>query len=175
VRTSLAEQAVLPRLSAIIHQIDPNLATRGGATMSDRINDSPPAYLRRSSAVVVGVFAVIALMLGVVGLYGVIAYSMSQRTSEIALRMALGAPRSAVYLLVMREAGWLTLSGLALGLTGSIASSFFIRSLLFGVQACDPATLGGIAALLSLASMAAAFLPARRAACSDPVQALRTE
>jgi ABC-type antimicrobial peptide transport system permease subunit len=87
-----------------------------------------------------------ALILGVVGLYGVIAYSVNQRTREIGVRMALGAQRSSVYrLLVMHQAGWLTVAGLAIGLVCSVGTSMLIRKLLFGVQAWDGMTLGGVA------------------------------
>jgi ABC-type antimicrobial peptide transport system permease subunit len=123
----------------------------------------------------VGGFAAVALVLGVVGLYGVIAYSVSLRRREIGVRMALGAKRNAVYGLVMRQAGWLTIAGLAIGLAFSVGTSLLIRKLLFGVQAWDAMTLGGIAVLLGLASTAASFLPARRAASVNPVEALRAE
>ena len=89
--------------------------------------------------------------------------------------MALGAPRSSVYTLVMRQAGWLTGAGLAIGLVCSVGSAHFIRSQLFGVRASDALTLSCVALLLGLASMAASFVPARRAASVDPVQALRRE
>ena len=111
----------------------------------------------------------------VVGLYGVIAYSVSQRTREIGVRMALGAQRSSVYKLVMRQAGWLTLAGLTIGLVCSVGTSLLIRNLLFGVRAWDAATLCCVAALLGLASMAASFLPAHRAASVNPTDALRAE
>ena len=87
--------------------------------MNDKINDSQSAYLHRSSAWLVGGFAAVALLLGVVGLYGVVAYSVSQRTREIGFRMALGAQRSSVYRLILKEAGWLTAVGIAMGLVCS--------------------------------------------------------
>jgi ABC-type antimicrobial peptide transport system permease subunit len=116
-----------------------------------------------------------ALVLGVVGLYGVIAYSVSQRTREIGVRMALGARRSSVYALIMRQAGWLTVAGLAIGLACSVGTSLLIRKLLFGVQAWDAITLGCVAVLLGLAAMGASFLPAHRAASVNPTDALRAE
>ena len=120
-------------------------------------------------------FAAIALILGVVGLYAVIAYSVSQRTREIGVRMALGALRSSVYSLVLRQAAWLTGTGLAIGLACSVGSSLLIRSLLFSVKAWDAVTLACVAGVLAVASMAASFLPARRAASVNPVDALRAE
>jgi ABC-type antimicrobial peptide transport system permease subunit len=175
VRTSQDAGAMLPVLVNTLRQIDSNLAVSDETTMTEKIDATQAALLHRFSAWLVGGFAAIALILGVVGLYGVIAYSVSQRTREIGVRMALGAQRNSVYTLVMRQAAWLTATGLAIGLVCSVGSSLFIRSLLFGVQAWDAVTLSLVALLLALASMAASFLPARRAASVNPVEALRAE
>ncbi len=175
VRTHLDPESLLPLLASTLHQIDTNLGVSDEATMNAKIGGTQAALLHRSSAWLVGGFAAVALVLGVVGLYGVIAYSVSQRTREIGVRMALGAQRSSVYALVLRQAGWLTGTGLAIGLTCSVGVSLLIRSLLFGVHAWDAATLGGVAALLGVASMVASFLPARRAASVNPTHALRAE
>jgi len=105
----------------------------------------------------------------------VIAYSVSQRTREIGIRMALGAQRGSVYRLVMLQSGWLTFAGLASGLVCSVGASAVNRKLLFGVQPWDPLTLGSVAVLLALVSMAASFLPAHRAASVNPTDALRVE
>ena len=101
---------------AAVHQIDLEIGIEAQGTMREGINRSPSAYLHRSSAWLVSGFAFVALLLGIVGLYGVVAYSVSQRTREIGIRMALGAERGNVYGLIMREAGRLTLAGLAGGL-----------------------------------------------------------
>ena len=130
---------LLPVLVSTLHQIDPNLGVSDEQTMNEQIEGTQAALLHRFSAWLVGGFASMALVLGVVGLYGVIAYSVSQRTREIGVRMALGAQRSSVYKLVMRQAGWLTLAGLAIGLVCSVGAALSIRSLLFGVQAWDEA------------------------------------
>lgn len=175
VRTRQGSGALLPILVSTLHQIDPDLGVSDEATMNEKIDATQAALLHRFSAWLVGGFAAVALVLGVVGLYGVIAYSVSQRTREIGVRMALGAKRSSVYRLVMQQAGWLILAGLAIGLASSVGVSMLIRKLLFGVQAWDGMTLGGVAVLLSLASMAASFLPAHRAASVNPVEALRAE
>jgi macrolide transport system ATP-binding/permease protein len=175
VRTSQQAGTLLPVLVSTIHQIDPNLVVSDESTMNAKINGTQAALLHRFSAWLVGGFAAIALVLGVVGLYGVIAYSVSQRTREIGVRMALGAQRSSVYRLVMLQAGWLTASGLAIGLVCSLGTSMLIRKLLFGVEAWDGWTLGCVAVLLGLASMAASFLPAFRAASVNPTDALRAE
>ena len=122
-----------------------------------------------------GGFAALALLLGVVGLYGVIAYSVSQRTREIGVRMALGAQRASVYQLILKEAGWLTLFGIAAGLACSVGAAMLIRSLLFGVTAWDVSTLGTVAGGLAVCAMLASYFPARRAASVNPVEALRAE
>lgn len=175
VRTGQEPASLLLLLASTLHQIDTSLGVSDESTMKARIGETQPALLHRSSAWLVGGFAAIALILGVVGLYGVIAYSVSRRTREIGVRMALGAQRSSLYSLVLRQAGWLTGTGLAIGLTCSMGASLLIRSLLFGVHAWDAATLGGVAVLLGVASMAASFLPARRAASVNPTDALRAE
>jgi ABC-type antimicrobial peptide transport system permease subunit len=123
----------------------------------------------------VGSFAGLALVLAVVGLYGVIAYSVSRRTREIGVRMALGAHRASVYAMVLKEAGWLVTIGLAAGLVSSVAAATLMRSLLFGTQAWDAPTLAAVAAILAISALLASFIPARRAASVNPVEALRSE
>ncbi len=175
VRTSQAEQSVLPALVAAIHEVDPGIGTMNETTMIARINDSPSAALHRSSAWLVGGFAFLALLLGVVGLYGVIAYSVGQRTREIGVRMALGAQRSSVYQLILKEAGWLVGAGIGAGLLCSIAAATLIRGLLFGVRSWDAATLAAVSVVLATSAMLASYIPARRAAKVDPMVALRYE
>ncbi|QNI35776.1 ABC transporter permease [Edaphobacter albus] len=175
VRTSGDDKSLLPTLSAAIHQIDPGIGTTNEQTMLQHINNSQTAYLHRSAAWIVGGFAALALLLGVIGLYGVIAYSVSQRTREIGVRMALGAARGSVYQLILKEAGRLTILGIAAGIFCSIASAAFLRKLLFGVRSWDLATLATVVLLLSLATLLASFIPARRAASINPVEALRAE
>ena len=175
VRTSQAEQSLLPTLVASVREIDPGIGTQEEATMADRINNSPTAYMHRSSAWLVGGFAGLALLLGVVGLYGVIAYSVTQRTREIGVRMALGAQRGSVYQLIMKEAGWLAGIGIGAGILCSIGAAMLMRGLLFGVQAWDVATLSAVSAVLAISALVASYVPARRAAQVDPIVALRCE
>jgi macrolide transport system ATP-binding/permease protein len=175
VRTSQNEQSLLPTMVAAIHEIDPGIGTRDESTMIARINDSPTGYMHRSSAWLVGGFAALALSLGVVGLYGVIAYSVTQRTREIGVRMALGAQRSSVYQLILREAGWLVGVGICVGLLCSVAAASLMGSLLFGVRAWDVTTLAAVAVVLACSAFLASYIPARRAATVDPMVALRCE
>ncbi|SFS12700.1 duplicated orphan permease [Granulicella pectinivorans] len=174
-RTAQDPHDLLPALSQAIHQIDPGLGAFDEATMTDHIHDSPSAYLHRVSAWLVGGFAAVALLLGVVGLYGVVAFSVSRRTREIGMRMALGAPRASVYRLILTEAGHLAAGGIVLGLLGSLAAATLLQSLLFGIHSWDPATLLTVAALLGSATLLASYIPARRAASVNPVEALRAE
>jgi macrolide transport system ATP-binding/permease protein len=175
VRTSQSEGSILPALVSTIHSIDPGLGTADPITLEDRTQQSPAAYLHRSSAYLVSGFAALALVLGVMGLYGVIAYSVSQRTREIGVRMALGAQRGSVYQLVMREAGRLTLAGISVGLVCAVGSATLMRTLLFGTAAWDAVTLASVAVLLGACALLASFIPARRAASVNPVEALRAE
>jgi predicted permease len=175
VRTSQAGSSLLPALSAAIHQINPGIVTAAGAAMTDQINNSQSAYLHRSSAWLVGSFAALALLLGVVGLYGVVAYSVSQRTREIGVRMALGAKRGSVYRLILKEAGWLTAVGVAMGLITSLGAATLMRGLLFSVRSWDVPTLAIVAVGLGVSALLASFLPARRAAAINPIEALRAE
>ncbi|HEY1495907.1 MAG TPA: ABC transporter permease [Candidatus Solibacter sp.] len=175
VRTSGGEGPLVASLPAAIHGIDANIATKDAATLVELINNSNSAYLHRSVAWLLGGFAALALILGVVGLYGVVAYSVSQRTREIGVRMALGAETGAVYRLILKEAGWLTAIGIALGLGCSVAAAALMRDLLFGVRSWDVPTMIAVAAVLGISGLAASYIPARRAASVNPVEALRAE
>lgn len=175
VRTAQNPSSLLPVLAGTLHEIGPSLGASDGASMAEKIDATQTALLHRSSAWLVGGFAVVALVLGIVGLYGVVSYSVSQRTREIGVRMALGAQRSSVYRMILWQAGWLTAAGLGIGLACSVGMSTLIRSLLFGVPAWDVVTLASVTLLLAIAAMAASLLPARRAASVDPVKALRAE
>jgi predicted permease len=175
VRTTQDEKAMLPVLVKALHEIDPNLGTFGEITMTQQIESTQSALLHRFSTWLVGGFAAMALVLCVVGLYGVIAYSVGQRTREIGVRMALGAQRGTVYRLVLTEAGRLIAIGVVLGLAGSIGAASMMGKLLFGVQAWDAPTLIAVSVVLSSAALLASYLPARRAAQVNPMEALRAE
>jgi predicted permease len=175
VRTSKSEASIFTELASAIRQINHDIGTSGAASMTQIIHDSPSAYVHRSSAWLVGGFAGVALLLGVVGLYGVVAYSVSQRTREIGVRIAMGAQRGSVYRLILREAGRLIFVGLGIGLMIALGAATLMRGLLFGVRWWDPLTLTGVTVLLATATLLASFIPARRAASVDPVNALRAE
>ena len=153
VRTSQAEQSMLPGMVAPFTRSIPDIGMRNPLTMVQIINNSPTAYIHRSAAWLVGGFAVLALLLGVVGLYGVIAYSVSQRTREIGVRMALGAQRSSVYQLILKEAGLLTVLGVAAGLVCAVGAAAFMGKLLFGVRSWDIPTLVSVAMLLGFSAL----------------------
>ena len=175
VRTSQSEASVLPALVAAVHEVDPGIGTLNPITMAARINESPTAYMHRSSAWLVGGFAFLALLLGVVGLYGVIAYSVSQRTREIGVRMALGAQRESVLQMIMKEASGLAAAGIFTGLLCAVGIASLMRTLLFGVQSWDAGTLAAVSVVLGISALLASYLPARRAAKVDPMEALRYE
>lgn len=130
---------------------------------------------RRFAMILLVAFAALAVALACIGIYGVMAYLVSQRTQELGIRMALGAPRSNVLGLVFRRGAKLTLWGIAIGLVAGLALARLMDSMLYGVSSTDPLTLGAVALLLMLVAMAACYLPAMRAASIDPMRALRTE
>ena len=130
---------------------------------------------RRFLLLLVGLFAAAALALAAVGIYGVVAFSVTRRTREIGIRMALGAHRSDILRLVLGEGARMAALGVVIGVAGSLAITRLISSLLFGISAMDPLTFAGVAALLSLAALAACYIPARRAMRVDPETALRYE
>ena len=175
VRTKGSDAAMLPDLTAAVRGIDRDLGIVNQTTMSLRIQESQAAYLHRSAAWMVGGFAILAALLGVIGLYGVVAYSVGQRTREIGVRMALGAQRGTIYGLVLKEAARLTALGVAAGLVSSVAVLSLMGRLLFQVKVWDVPTLLGVSLLLGVAALVASYLPAHRAASVNPVEALRAE
>jgi predicted permease len=172
VRTAQAEESVLPSLGDAVREIDSKINISAETTMMQRVNNSATVYLHRSSTWLVGGFAAVALLLGVVGLYGVIAYSVSQRTREIGVRIALGAQRGMVYKLILKEAGVLALAGIVIGLGCSVIAASLMRKLLFGTPPWDITTLVSVAMVLGISALLASYLPARRAASVDPIKAL---
>jgi predicted permease len=173
VRSTLSAKALAAEMRATLHAIDPNLAAGDIQTMGEL--ESVASAQRRFQTSLLSVFAGIALFLALVGLYGLMAYSISRRTREVGIRMALGAQRTDVMMLVLNRAALL----LGLGLTSGLVASWFatraIRAFLFGVGEHDPVTILSVCALLAVCGLIAAIIPARCAASIDPVQALRTD
>ncbi|MBX6365432.1 MAG: ABC transporter permease, partial [Gemmatimonadetes bacterium] len=172
-RTAAAPAAVAASLRAIVAQLDP--ATPVSDVRAEREIVADAVARPRGAALLLGVFAALALGLGVVGVYGVLAYAVGRRTREIGVRMALGAEAGRVRRMVLAEGGRLAGAGVALGLGGSLAGRRALASLLYGVRPSDPATLLASALLLALAALLAAALPALRATRVAPAVALRAE
>jgi macrolide transport system ATP-binding/permease protein len=175
VRTSQHAASALPSLISTIRSVDSRIVIDRPTTISEMIHGSPAANLTRSNASLAAGFALAALLLSAVGLYGVIAYSVSRRTYEIGVRMALGATPQSVYCLILTEASRLIVLGLLIGVAGSIAAGSLLRSLLFAVHSWEISILAGVAAVLLLSTLIAVFIPARRASRVDPLVALRYE
>jgi len=160
-------------VQAAIHRVDPDQAVSDVQTMNDIFADS--VARPRFQLVLLLVFAGIAVLLATIGVYGVVSYSVSQRTQEIGIRVALGARSADVSRLVLREGLLLGGLGVAVGLAAAVASTRVLRSLLFEVTPTDPVTLGAVAGLLLAVALSATLWPARRATKVDPMVALRYE
>jgi ABC-type antimicrobial peptide transport system permease subunit len=158
---------------AAIAAVDPALAVAKVTTMREVVRElSAP---QRFSATVLTGFATGALMLAAIGLYGVLAFIVAQRTREIGVRLALGAARSEVLGLILKQGMVLVGAGLVIGLAGALAATRVLRSMLFETDIYDPLTFAIVPVLLALVSLAACYVPARRAAVVDPMVTLRTE
>ena len=173
VRTSRPPKAIAAEIRSALHTIDPNLAASDIQTMGQL--ESAASARRRFQTLLLTIFAAIALTLALVGLYGLMAYSVGRRTREVGIRMALGAERSDVILLVLKKAALLLALGLISGLVASWFAARAIQAFLFGVGRHDPITVLSVCGLLAVTGLIAALIPARRAASIDPMQALRTE
>ncbi|HZS44545.1 MAG TPA: ABC transporter permease [Blastocatellia bacterium] len=173
VRTKSDPVALLPSISDQIHSIDKDLPLANVATMDKLLSDS--VAQRRFTMVLINLFAGIAILLAVVGLYGVISYTVSQNTREIGIRVALGAQRRDVFNLVIGQGLILTLIGVSLGIAGATALTRLMTSLLYGTSTTDIPTFAGMSGLLIVVAVFACYLPARRAMKVDPMVALRYE
>ena len=173
VRTAHDPAALAAAVRAEIWKLDPNLPISAMRTMREIVSSA--VTQRRFQMLLTSLFAVVALLLGAVGVYGVVSYSVARRTRDIGLRIALGALRTDVMRWVFASGMRPVLIGLGLGLAGAIAVASTLRSLLFEVAPADPLALGTVTLVLLLASGAACYLPARRAAAMDPIIALRHE
>jgi len=173
IRAKAAPETLATAVLEEMGRIDRDIPLRAVRTMEGVIADT--LWRARISAWLLGLFAMLAAGLAAAGLYGVMSYSVNQRTQEIGLRMALGAASHDVTRMVIGEGFKLTVAGLGLGLGAAFALNRLIASQLFGVTATDLLTYGGVAMLLAMVAMVACYIPARRAARVDPMVALRRE
>jgi predicted permease len=173
VRTRVAAPGAFDSIRQSLQQVNNEQVVYGAQTMPEVISDSTAT--RRFSAILLGSFAIVALLLSGIGIYGVISYLIGQRTHEIGVRMALGAQQSKVLFQVLREGLKLAISGAAIGLAAAFALTRLMTSLLYRVSPTDPLTFTAVAALLIAVALAACYGPARRAAAVDPMVALRHE
>jgi putative ABC transport system permease protein len=173
VRTAENPAAMQTSIAAAVHAVDPQIALAEPKTL-DQVRDESLAS-ERFTLLLFGTFAVVALFLATLGIYGVVAFSVAQRSHEIAIRMALGATRNSVVALVLREGSMLAAIGLGLGLIGAYFVGRAMQSMLFGVRALDLSAFGSVALILLAAALLACYLPARKAASLEPMRVLRTE
>jgi putative ABC transport system permease protein len=157
----------------VVAEVEPNQALHNVMTMEQRLANTTTS--RRLNTALLGSFAAIALLLAVVGIYGVMSYAVTQRTREIGLRLALGAQKADVLSLVVNHGLRLTLAGVGIGLIAALALTRYLSSLLYSVKATDPLTFLGVALALTGVALLASYIPARRAAKVDPMVALRCE
>jgi predicted permease len=172
-RTASDPAAAASAIVRAIHEVDPTIPVYDIRTMNDRMKDSMAR--QRFSTIMLGAFAVFALILAVVGVYGVMSYLVSQGTHDIGVRMALGAQRSRIVRMVLRQGLELAAAGIILGLAGAAALTRVMDSLLFGISARDAVTFATVPIVLAGIALVATYLPARRATLVDPVVALRDE
>jgi predicted permease len=173
IRSEIPPKEVASGVRTLLRKADPNLVFSDFHTMGELASEA--AARRRFQTTLLTAFAAMALLLGMVGIYGLLAYSVKQRTAEIGVRIALGASRRRVLGMILRKGLQLTMIGLILGLAGALALTRVLASSLYGVSAFDPITFAAVPALLLLVSIVACLVPARRAANVDPMRTLRYE
>jgi putative ABC transport system permease protein len=173
IRTSLPPAQMIPAIRRTVSIIDPSLAVANIQSMDQRVSEA--SALRRFQTSLFGVFAGVALFLAGIGLYGVMAYSLRQRTAEIGIRISLGARRSDVLKLMVGHGMMLTLAGILVGIAGALAFTRLLSSMLYGIAPIDPTTLVVVGMVLLAVSLIACYVPARRAMRIDPMKALRSE
>jgi putative ABC transport system permease protein len=173
IKTSSDPHGFIAAIKKEVQAIDPHQPLANVHTLEEYLTDHSSA--RRFNLLLLAVFATVALLLGAIGIYGMMAYSIAERTQEIGIRMALGAQRPDILKLILGQGMKLVLAGIALGLSGALALMRLIESLLFGVSPTDPLTFAGAAIFLCVVAALACWIPARRATAVDPLIALRQE
>jgi putative ABC transport system permease protein len=173
VRAAVDPATLVVPIERALRSVDPAQSTSGAKTMDQLLSDS--VAQPRFYSLLLGGFAALALVLAIIGIYGVISYSVAQRTHEMGIRIALGARPHDVQMLVMRQAMVLVFFGGMIGLGGAVAMTRLLTKLLFDVTATDPTTLGTVASLIAVVALLACYIPARRATKVDPLVALRHE
>jgi putative ABC transport system permease protein len=173
VRTRGEPHAAVAAVRAAVHDVDADLPLSRIRSMDEMMDASTGP--RRFSMILLGIFAGVALTLAAIGLYGVMSYSVTQRSRELGIRIALGARVADILRMVVRQGLALAVTGMGVGLVAALLVTRLIKSMLFGVPATDLVTFGGMVALLLVVALVACYLPARRATRVDPVVALRAE
>jgi len=176
VRTTLPPAAVMPEVRDVVYASSPDQPVYGVKTIDEVVSASMAS--RNLPIFLLGTFAALALLMASIGIYGVVSYSVTRQTSEIGIRMALGANRQQIFRLIVNQALWMAGAGLGIGILAAIALVRLLPSfshLLYGVDQSDPLTLFGVSAVLLLVAAAACYVPARRAMRTNPMDCLRTE
>jgi putative ABC transport system permease protein len=173
VRTTKSPAAIVPVIRSIVRDLDSKRIVDSVAMMSQIISNS--ITTPRSYAVLLGTFSAAALMLALIGLYGLLTYFVRQRTQEIGVRIALGAQKRQILLLVLKQGIALNVTGIVLGIVGGLALTRYLQKMLFGVSTLDVGTFVGVSMLFMLVAIAAAYIAARQAATTDPLATLRFE
>jgi ABC-type antimicrobial peptide transport system permease subunit len=173
VRSAGALDSMGADLQRIVREINPELPVTDLRTMEQRVEDS--VITRRSSALLTGLFAGVALLLTAIGTYGVLSFGVAQRRREIGLRMALGAGPAVIRRQFLTSGAWLIISGLAIGLVGTVAAGHAMSGMLFGVPPLHPPALMAAAAILAMVALLACLIPALRAARTSPMAALNEQ
>jgi ABC-type antimicrobial peptide transport system permease subunit len=173
VRTRMTPEAITPSLRAAVQRIDSNLPLLDVRTQQQQI-DATMQQERMFASLTAG-FGILALALACAGIYGVMAYTVSQRTNEIGVRLALGAERGVIRKMVLREAGRLAVLGVVAGLIAAVELGQVVKSMLYGLTATDPVSLTAAAGLMMIVAMVAGWVPAMRASRVEPMEALRHE
>jgi ABC-type antimicrobial peptide transport system permease subunit len=173
VRTNGDAKAMAPAIREAMREVDAALPLVNLRTQDDQILES--LTQERLFAALATLLGAVTLLLSGIGVYGLLAYSVARRTQEIGVRMALGAERSTVRWMILRQSLVLALAGVLLGVPAALVGTRVIEAMLYGLTPRDPMTVAGAAAVMTVVSLAAAYLPARRAASVDPIVALRAE